>query len=389
MSLPLAAFLVFGSIFVLTFLFTKASYAADAQVTILSPQNSSTVSGNTVTLNYSKNGDFSLVNHVHLQLDGNPEVEDTSMQGSYTFYNVISGPHTLRVSLANADHSVISGSLVQISFNVVNGDQPGTSDVKAPVITPNGGSITASTSIVMSSNYPDGVIYYSTNTIVGAVYKAPITLAQGTKLIAFVRRPGHADSPVTIVDFTIIGSSVPPSTTPPVVTPPPTPQATPPIVTPPPTPPATPPVTPPDNTQSPVTNSTIYESGTLVNDRGTIYVILRREKIPFTDMKAFTGLGYSTSYVINGDVSGYPLPPNGYNLHSDRQDHAWGTWLDYSGTIYYSDPTGLIGVPSWDVFLANGGKSQYIIKANAADLAILAARTNLPLLTANDSRVIR
>lgn len=384
MSLSSFAFCLF-----LEFVGTSQAFAASAQITIGSPAPSSTSSGNTVNLIYGKSGDFTTVSHVHLQLDGNPVVEDSAMSGSYTFYNVISGQHVIKVSLANSDHSVISGSLVQVSFSVVNGDPPGTSDVNAPVITPNGGTVTSATPIIMSSNNPDSVIYYSTNTIVGAVYTAPIYLSQSTKLIAFARRPGHADSPVTIVDFIVSGSVVtPPVTTPPVTTPPVTtpPTTTPPVTTPPTT---TPPVVTPPVTVPPVVNSTVYESGTLVNDDGTIYVILRKEKVPFTNMEAFIGLGYSLSNVIKGDVSGYPLPPGSYNLHSPTQDHAWGTWLNYNGTIYYSDPSGLIGAPSWEVFISNGGNSKYILKANNADLAVLSAHPNLPLLVANDSRVVR
>jgi hypothetical protein len=46
-----------------------------------------------------------------------------------------------------------------------------------------------------------------------------------------------------------------------------------------------------------------YPPGSLVNDKGTIYLIQACKKIPFTNYKAFTALGYSLKNVVKGDLS--------------------------------------------------------------------------------------
>jgi hypothetical protein len=112
-------------------------------------------------------------------------------------------------------------------------------------------------------------------------------------------------------------------------------------------------------------------------------------KIPFTSMSVFSGLGYKLRYVQKGDTLGYVLPTNGYILNSPTMDHPWGSWVLNAQTVYYVTEEGFIAVPSWDIFLSNGGKSQYIVKANQADLNILNSNPNLPVLRQNDFRIIR
>lgn len=63
--------------------------------------------------------------------------------------------------------------------------------------------------------------------------------------------------------------------------------------------------------------------------------------------------------------------------------HAAGTWVLSSGTVYYISDKGLIPVPTWKIFLANGGKSTQIKPANSADLNL----SVLPLMVAKDARV--
>jgi Domain of unknown function (DUF4214) len=131
-----------------------------------------------------------------------------------------------------------------------------------------------------------------------------------------------------------------------------------------------------------------YSSGSLVNDNGTIYFICGNNKIPFTNWNAFIGLGYLPGNVVNGSLSAYALSTS-YFLSSPNVQHPWCSWLYYNGTVYYSHESGLIAVPSWEVFLNNGGQSKFIVKANSFDVQVLQNNPNLPLLVSNDSRVYK
>lgn len=106
-------------------------------------------------------------------------------------------------------------------------------------------------------------------------------------------------------------------------------------------------------------------------------------------MNVFTGLGYNLSNVAKGGTNGYRLPNSGYILNSPTMDHPWGTWVLSGKTVYYVDSSGLVPVPSWEIFLNNGGKPEHIAKATGADLTILKSNPGLPLLMNNDGRVIR
>jgi hypothetical protein len=98
-----------------------------AQLHISFPAEGSTVSGPNVVVTYASSGDSTGVDHVHFQLDADPEVRDMDFDGEYEFTNVPIGPHVLRGYLARADHSQIPGTEVIVNFVV--GQAP-------PVITP-------------------------------------------------------------------------------------------------------------------------------------------------------------------------------------------------------------------------------------------------------------
>jgi|GEM_PF-2274485 len=129
-----------------------------------------------------------------------------------------------------------------------------------------------------------------------------------------------------------------------------------------------------------------YPSGSLVNDNGTIFFISGHTKVPFTSADVFIGLGYSFKNVIQGDLTNYAL--SAYLISTVSATHPWGSWLIYKGTVYYSTKDGLIGVPSSEVFMSNGGDWNFIVKANSFDIAALNANPNLPILTDNDPRTI-
>lgn len=129
-----------------------------------------------------------------------------------------------------------------------------------------------------------------------------------------------------------------------------------------------------------------YPTGTLVNDSGTVYFISGTTKVPFTNWQAFIGLGYKAKNIVDGDLTNYSLASS-YTINTANTTHPWGSWLIYKGTVYYSTQDGLIGVPSAQVFISNGGDWTYIVKANSYDIAALNTNPNLQLLAVNDSRI--
>jgi hypothetical protein len=133
-----------------------------------------------------------------------------------------------------------------------------------------------------------------------------------------------------------------------------------------------------------------YPVGTLVQPQGdTIYLITEPYvAVGFTTWRAFVGLGYQLRYVVRDNLPGYQIPTS-YFLSSPTQAHPWTAWVNYKRTVYYVNPQGLIGVPSWDIFLSNGGQPKYILPANKADIVTLKKNAYLPLLKPNDSRVVK
>lgn len=148
------------------------------------------------------------------------------------------------------------------------------------------------------------------------------------------------------------------------------------------------PTTTPIDITPPYTNKLNFPSGTLVNERGTIYFISGHSKIPFTNWQAFVGLGYVLKNVVIGSLDNY-VKSETYFITSSNQDHPWGSWLLYNGTVFYAHESGLIGVPSYEIFLQNGGNLKYLVKANKQDIAVLNSKAALPVMESNDSRIYK
>lgn len=130
--------------------------------------------------------------------------------------------------------------------------------------------------------------------------------------------------------------------------------------------------------------------GQLAKEGQGIFILTGKDKvkIPFTTMAAFNGLGYNLKNVQTMNLSGYRLA-TGYFLSSATQEHPWCSWLKWrDGTVYYHHPTGMIPVPSWSVFLSNGGAESLILPMNKADEAVWEKAKNLPPLQAKDSRIL-
>ncbi|MBL8030270.1 MAG: hypothetical protein JNN11_03410 [Candidatus Doudnabacteria bacterium] len=145
------------------------------------------------------------------------------------------------------------------------------------------------------------------------------------------------------------------------------------------------------NTSLVVTNSynaaLPYRTGTLVNDQGTIFLIIGKTKVAFTNLPAFRGFGYKLSEVVNGSVSAYESAKT-YQISSSQGEHPWSSWLLNNKTVYYSHEQGMIPVPSWEIFLNNGGEANKILKMNDTDVQIL-NKSKLEPLRNNDPRIYK
>lgn len=259
---------------------------------------------------------------------------------------------------------------------------PAVAKASAPTVSIQSGSV------VMNTTTSYAEIHYTTDgsepTIVSPRYTGPFTVTGSAIIKARTFRAGIYDSEMVVQQMTGMPSPTPT----PLVTPTPTPVATPtPTVTVTPTPTPTPLVSiTPTPTPTPLSRLP-FASNTLVNDGGTIYVVMGPAKIPFTSMRAFSGLGYSLKNVQKGSLSAYRMPYGSYLLSSGTMAHPWGAWVVQNKTVYLVHETGLVPVPTWEIFIANGGRAEHVVPANAADLAEL--RSGLPLLTSNDPRVVR
>jgi hypothetical protein len=133
----------------------------------------------------------------------------------------------------------------------------------------------------------------------------------------------------------------------------------------------------------------LYPTGTLAKDNGVIYFLMGKDqiKVPFASMAAFTGLGYSLKNVQSLDLSMFELAKT-YVIKSASEQHPWGQVLKAKdGTLYYSHPTGMIGIPTMGVLTANGLSEKMIVPMNAADEAVLAAAPVMYVLELNDDRI--
>lgn len=188
---------------------------------------------------------------------------------------------------------------------------------------------------------------------------------------------------------TTSATTTPPATTPPpaVTPPPPAPVSPPPPAITPPT--TTPAVTPTPAPILPVPDSR-YATGTLVNENGTIYFLMKNDKvkIPFTSAEAFLGLGYKWSNVKNIDISGYRKATS-YFISSPKQAHPWGSCLVWKdGTVFYSYSGGLAGIPSMQVAESIGCSQDKIVPLNDADDEVWLKNPKLPVMQMNDGRAM-
>lgn len=130
-----------------------------------------------------------------------------------------------------------------------------------------------------------------------------------------------------------------------------------------------------------VGSGTLSRRTQLLLDGGTVYLVIGGSKYGFATMATLTGLGYSPRKVQKNSTANFAA---GGVLKTARDAHPMGSWVEQKGTVYFVSGQGLIPVPTWAAFLANGGVASYIVPANAADLV----KTVLPLMTVDDSRTV-
>ncbi len=113
------------------------------------------------------------------------------------------------------------------------------------------------------------------------------------------------------------------------------------------------------------------------SDTGTCYLITDSKKAAFTSAAVFTGLGFSFSDSLSGDVSFLPPAPN---INSVSQAHPAGVLINKGGTIYLVGDNGLLGIPNMGTLTSWGYSLTDSVPANAADSAmaqagVMSART--------------
>ena len=121
-------------------------------------------------------------------------------------------------------------------------------------------------------------------------------------------------------------------------------------------------------TPSGSTNTVTYfippRNGSLINDRGTIYLITNGLRIGFASEQAFLGLGYSYATVQPGDTSFMvALAP----INSNAMSHPDGTLVNDNGTIYIMKNNTKMGFPSLQVFFSWGFELNEVVPANSYD----------------------
>jgi hypothetical protein len=105
-------------------------------------------------------------------------------------------------------------------------------------------------------------------------------------------------------------------------------------------------------------------NGSLINDKGTVYLITNGLRTGFSSEKVFKELGFSFSNVYPGDTSFMvTLAP----INSSAMAHPDGTLINDNGTIYVMKNGNRMGFPSMAVFDSWGYWMSEAVKANSYD----------------------
>lgn len=111
-----------------------------------------------------------------------------------------------------------------------------------------------------------------------------------------------------------------------------------------------------------------YRDGSLVVDRGTVFIIYQGKKYGFTAKEVFLGLNYKFSNVVAGDLSHIP---EGAPIASAEFGHGHGTLININGTIYLAYEGYRTGIPSMEVFNAHKYDLNQVVLHTPADWFLL------------------
>ena len=104
--------------------------------------------------------------------------------------------------------------------------------------------------------------------------------------------------------------------------------------------------------------------GSLINDKGTIYIITNGKRLGFSSDSIFKALGYSYRNVMPGDTSFMStIGP----ITDSAVAHPAGTLVNDNGTEYLNTCSGKLGIPTNEVFFSWGFAYAKDVIANAAD----------------------
>lgn len=127
-----------------------------------------------------------------------------------------------------------------------------------------------------------------------------------------------------------------------------------------------------------------FVTGSLVNDNGTIYLIVGKNKKAFASASVFLSLGYSFNQAVAGDTSNYT---QNYIIKYSSAGHPFGAWVKNGRAYYFVHDTGLIPIPTWDVFLGFTNNSVPVPNMVPADKNTLKAKVKITPLSYPDARV--
>lgn len=107
--------------------FSTTSSAGGPRLTITSPTDNATVIGSNLNVSFATSGDLAGASHVHLQLDGGPELQVNSLNGVAEITGLSAGIHRLDGYVARTDHAKIAGSdaaTVHFTTSIPSADDP-------------------------------------------------------------------------------------------------------------------------------------------------------------------------------------------------------------------------------------------------------------------------
>jgi hypothetical protein len=105
------------------------------------------------------------------------------------------------------------------------------------------------------------------------------------------------------------------------------------------------------------------------SDKGTTYLISGGNKYGFTSAAVFTGLGFSFSNGMFGDVSW--MGSGAFLINSSSLAHLPGTLVNNNGTVQLVGTSGLLGIPDLATFNSWGYSFGKVVPANAADKSMV------------------